>query len=195
LVEGGKYERSCQLLVKTAKMIEEVDQKLSEELYEKVVDMCNTDGDMNDYASIAEDGLVKFNNFLFKADKYSKIIQNEYLLIKTYIARKQPHNIHKACFSIIALHLSKQEWVSAIDAHENFFEYDGYGSSKYGNAASLLLDAYEKNDEKALEEAKKDNCIKYLENCLSKITKNLKLYTVSGEKKIKKKKLKKQINC
>jgi len=120
LVEGGKYERSCQLLVKTAKMIEEVDQKLSEELYEKVVDMCNTDGDMNDYASIAEDGLVKFNNFLFKADKYSKIIQNEYLLIKTYIARKQPHNIHKACFSIIALHLSKQEWVSAIDAHENF---------------------------------------------------------------------------
>jgi hypothetical protein len=77
-----------------------------------------------------------------------------------------------------------QEWVKAIDAHEKFYEYEGYGYSKYGSAASLFLEAYEKNDSNALEEAKKENCLKYIENCLTKIVRNLKLYTISGDKRL-----------
>jgi hypothetical protein len=135
---------------------------------------------MKDYASIAEEGLTKFNLFLFKNGNYAKMIENEYLLIKTFVARKQPHNVYKACLSIVVLNLSQQEWVKAINEHEKFYEYEGYGYSKEGYASSLLIEAYEGQNEKALEKAKSEGCFKYLENPISKIARNLKIFEVTG---------------
>jgi len=47
-------------------MLEDTDPEKAKNLYDQVVDMVNTDGDMKSYASIAEDGLAKYNTFSFK---------------------------------------------------------------------------------------------------------------------------------
>jgi len=106
--------------------------------------------------------------------------------MKTFLARKQIHNIYKSQLSVIIVHLAQQQWDDAIAAQEKFFETDGYAVSDQGYCGTQLMESFEKSDENMLQETLNSNCLKYLENCISKIAKSLKIYKVTSTKKLNK---------
>jgi tetratricopeptide (TPR) repeat protein len=178
-LEGGKPDRCSEVWIKAAKMLEK-EPKFRDrciQLYTRAVEAVTND----DKDHLATDAYRQLNAFLVREKLYREAVDNIQKQIQSYKKLKQETNLHKAYLSVVILHLALDDYAEADTQHNKFQEQtQDYGMTDEAYIASNLLQAFANHDAQALEEALKNNKLKFLENEIAKLVKRLKIGTVTN---------------
>ncbi|KAL0485488.1 gamma-soluble NSF attachment protein SNPC [Acrasis kona] len=174
-LEGGKPDRCAEAWVKCAKLLEKEGPAYKDKcisLYERAIEVVTND----DKDHLATDTYRAFNAYLVREKYFREAIDNIKKQITSYRKLKQDSNLHKAYLSVIILHLALSDWAEADNCQHTFLEKTpDYGSTDEQYIASGLLNAFEKLDQKQLDEVLNNNKLKYLESEVAKLVKKLKI--------------------
>ncbi|KAL9655825.1 hypothetical protein ABK040_000889 [Willaertia magna] len=176
-LEGGKADRSSEVLIKAAKSLEkEVGaERLALELYSSAISSSTLNGKYHN----ATDLLRGYNTFLMKNKFYKECIENVEHQVLAYRTLNQPHNEYKAILSIVVLYLKLDDVVAAEDANNKYMqESNGYTQSEECDLAVAYVSAFSNRDEGLLERTKKNNALKFLEGPIAKVAMTMSLNPV-----------------
>lgn len=174
-LDDGKGNRAGEALTKAAKMLADngnIPQAI--ELYKSAVESLSMGGTYHNAMSTYRG----YNDFLIRNSQWEEAISNCLEMIVGYKALTQHDNVNKTCTSIILICLKMDDYVRADEYHKKFqSEHNSYGTSKESDISEDFLDAFERMDSTALETAKQNHHLKYLEATVYKMVSKL---TLSG---------------
>ena len=143
------------------------------EFYLEAIDIYETEGKERYCVDIFKNLLEIYIN-LKKVDEAVELLKKE---IKFFVNLQQNHNAEKCICSVMILHLSRDDPVSA---DKFFMENAGvvdYSISEVGRASGSLLQAFKDRDGEAFENSKKSNHLRYLEPSIVRLLRSI---TVGG---------------
>ena len=84
-------------------------------------------------------------------------------LAKLFTTMEQPHNVQKTLASLVVLHLTRDDIVSAQRTFAESSDQCNFANSDVGEGINKLLSAYQRKDSDSFDKAKNAPILKYLE--------------------------------
>jgi tetratricopeptide (TPR) repeat protein len=175
--ENGHADKAAEVLSKASRALEDNPEQALPLLI-SAIDLY----EMDEKDRYAGDAMRRATSLMLRHNKLEEAL--EMLQREVNLEERQGHinDLHKACVSIIIIHLARNDYVAADKAYNSFLLVQGFAGSPLARAAMGLLDAFEHSSPEALQACLAKQNFSLLDNQVVKLAKSLRVAGDYGQR-------------